>query len=54
MELAPRKMLWRQCTLRPMGSRGAGGLRRWVVGSIADKVIRSARRPVIAIPRTSG
>jgi nucleotide-binding universal stress UspA family protein len=37
-----------------MGSHGAGGLKRWVVGSVADKVIRSARRPVLVIPPKTG
>jgi nucleotide-binding universal stress UspA family protein len=37
-----------------MGSHGAGGLKRWVVGSVADKVIRSAGRPVLVIPPTTG
>lgn len=37
-----------------MGSHGSGGLKRWVVGSVADKVIRSARRPVLVIPPKTG
>ena len=37
-----------------MGSHGAGGLKRWVVGSVADKVVRSARRPVLVIPPKTG
>ncbi len=37
-----------------MGSHGAGGLKRWVVGSVADKVIRSAGQPVLVIPPTTG
>ena len=37
-----------------MASHGSGGLKRWVVGSIADKVIRSARRPVLVIPPKTG
>lgn len=36
-----------------MASRGAGGLRRWVLGSVADKVIRSARTPVIVVPHST-
>ncbi|MBN4074188.1 universal stress protein, partial [bacterium AH-315-D21] len=36
-----------------MASRGAGGLRRWVLGSVADKVIRSAQRPVLVIPHST-
>jgi len=41
-------------TIVVMGSHGAGGLKRWVVGSVADKVIRSARRPVLVIPPKTG
>ncbi len=37
-----------------MASHGSGGLKRWVVGSVADKVIRSARRPVLVIPPKTG
>ncbi|MGA0275419.1 MAG: universal stress protein [Dehalococcoidia bacterium] len=37
-----------------MGSHGSGGLKRWVVGSVADKVIRSAQRPVLVIPPKTG
>ena len=37
-----------------MGSHGAGGLKRWVIGSVADKVVRSARRPVLVIPPKTG
>ncbi|WP_342824528.1 universal stress protein [Candidatus Lucifugimonas marina] len=37
-----------------MGSHGSGGLKRWVVGSVADKVIRSAGRPVLVIPPKTG
>lgn len=37
-----------------MGSHGAGGLKRWVLGSVADKVIRSARRPVLVVPPKTG
>ena len=36
-----------------MASRGAGGLRRWVLGSVSDKVIRSARRPVLVVPHST-
>ncbi|HJP28562.1 MAG TPA: universal stress protein [Dehalococcoidia bacterium] len=41
-------------TIVVMSSHGAGGLKRWVVGSVADKVIRSARRPVLVIPPIIG
>ena len=37
-----------------MASHGSGGLKRWVVGSVADKIIRSARRPVLVIPPKTG
>ena len=33
-----------------MSSHGSSGLARWVVGSVADKVIRASRRPVLVIP----
>jgi nucleotide-binding universal stress UspA family protein len=33
-----------------MSSHGSSGLTRWVVGSVADKVIRASRRPVLVIP----
>ena len=33
-----------------MSSHGSGGLTRWFVGSVADKVIRASRRPVLVIP----
>lgn len=33
-----------------ISSHGSAGLKRWVVGSVADKVIRSSRRPVVVIP----
>jgi len=35
-----------------MATRGAGGLRRWVVGSVTDKIVRSAHVPVLVIPPT--
>jgi nucleotide-binding universal stress UspA family protein len=39
-------------TIVVMATRGAGGLKRWVVGSVADKVVRSAHVPVLVIPPT--
>lgn len=33
-----------------MTSHGASGVRRWLLGSVADTVIRSAEHPVIVIP----
>jgi nucleotide-binding universal stress UspA family protein len=36
-----------------MATQGAGGLKRWVIGSVTDKAIRSAHRPVLVIPPPS-
>jgi len=36
-----------------MATHGAGGLKRWVIGSVTDKAIRSAHRPVLVIPPTA-
>ena len=36
-----------------MSSHGSSGLTRWIVGSVADKVIRASRRPVLVIPPDS-
>ena len=33
-----------------MGTHGASGFKRWVVGSVTDKVIRSSGHPVLVIP----
>ncbi|MBT3996145.1 MAG: universal stress protein [Chloroflexi bacterium] len=33
-----------------MATHGAGGLKRWVVGSVTDKTVRAAHRPVLVIP----
>jgi nucleotide-binding universal stress UspA family protein len=33
-----------------MATSGASGLKRWVIGSVADKVIRSGNVPVLVIP----
>lgn len=33
-----------------MATHGAGGIKRWVVGSVTDKAVRSAHRPVLVIP----
>ena len=33
-----------------MATHGAGGLKRWIVGSVTDKTIRAAHRPVLVIP----
>ena len=37
-----------------MTTRGASGLTRWVVGSVADSVIRSSGVPVLIIPPGTG
>ncbi len=37
-----------------MSSHGSSGLPRWMVGSVADKVIRASRRPVLVIPPSPG
>jgi nucleotide-binding universal stress UspA family protein len=36
-----------------MATHGAGGLKRWMIGSVTDKAIRSAHRPVLVIPPKS-
>ena len=33
-----------------MTSHGAGGLRRWLLGSVADKLLRSGVAPVMLVP----
>ena len=33
-----------------MATHGSGGLKRWVFGSVTDKTIRAAHRPVFVIP----
>jgi nucleotide-binding universal stress UspA family protein len=33
-----------------MSTRGATGLKRWVLGSVADKVVRSSGLPVLVVP----
>jgi len=33
-----------------MATHGAGGIKRWMIGSVTDKAIRSAHRPVLVIP----
>ncbi|MFW6174386.1 MAG: universal stress protein [Chloroflexota bacterium] len=43
-----------QDALIVMTTRGASGLARWVVGSAADAVVRSATRPVLVIPPHTG
>ncbi|MGD9891403.1 MAG: universal stress protein [Dehalococcoidia bacterium] len=43
----------RSAALIVMATHGAGGLRRWVVGSAADKVLRLAPCPVLLRPPAS-
>lgn len=38
-----------QATLIAMGTHGYGGLRRWALGSVSDKVMRSAMSPVVLV-----
>jgi nucleotide-binding universal stress UspA family protein len=33
-----------------MTSRGEGGVQRWLVGSVADKMVREAKAPVLLVP----
>jgi nucleotide-binding universal stress UspA family protein len=33
-----------------MTSRGSGGIQRWLLGSVAEKLIRSGVAPVLLIP----
>jgi nucleotide-binding universal stress UspA family protein len=33
-----------------MATHGAGGIKRWMIGSVTDKAIRSAHRHVLVIP----
>ncbi len=33
-----------------MSTHGASGFKRWVVGSVTDKVIRSSGHPVLVLP----
>jgi len=40
-------------TLVVIGTQGIGGLKRTVVGSVADKVVRSTSQPVLVIPVSS-
>jgi len=37
-------------TIIVIGTRGQGGIKRWVIGSVTDKVIRSSGHPVLVIP----
>lgn len=37
-----------------MGSRGRGGVTRWMLGSVAERVLRQSSRPVLVCPQTTG
>ncbi len=37
-----------------MGSRGRGALTRWMLGSVAERVLRESTRPVLVCPPASG
>ncbi len=39
------------CDLVVLTSRGRGGIHRWLLGSVAAKVIRGAHCPVLVVPR---
>ena len=39
-----------QIDLIVISSRGASGLSRWLMGSVADRVVRGARMPVLLVP----
>jgi nucleotide-binding universal stress UspA family protein len=41
-------------TLVVMSTHGAGGFKRWVIGSVTDKVMRSAGVPVLVLPPRNG
>ncbi len=34
-----------------LGSHGGGGLKRWALGSVAERTLRSAECPVVVVPR---
>jgi nucleotide-binding universal stress UspA family protein len=33
-----------------MTSRGQGGMQRWMLGSVSEKLLREAKAPVLLIP----
>jgi nucleotide-binding universal stress UspA family protein len=37
-----------------IGSRGRGGIRRALLGSVSDHVVRNAGRPVLVVPHEHG
>jgi nucleotide-binding universal stress UspA family protein len=39
----------RQCDLIVMGSHGHSGFKRWLMGSVAEKVVRKAPCPVLVV-----
>ena len=44
--------LQHNATMIAMATHGRGGLRRWTLGSVADKVVRSSPIPVLLVPAT--
>ena len=40
-------------TIAVMATHGRGGLRRMVLGSVTDKVIRSSHAPILVLPASS-
>ena len=45
--------LTREGSVIVMATHGTGGIKRWVIGSVTDKTIRSSHRPVLVIPPQS-
>lgn len=39
----------RACDLIAMATHGSGGIRRWVMGSVTDRVLRSTKLPVLVV-----
>jgi nucleotide-binding universal stress UspA family protein len=37
-----------------VGTHGAGGVERLLLGSVADKVVRGATQPVLVVPARAG
>ncbi len=41
-------------TIAVMVTHGRGGIKRLVLGSVTDKVIRSSHAPILVLPASSG